>query len=149
MACLLRMTQTTKNDRLRHQVPGHKRVVQFAPGHYTSGMGGISTHVLDTAKGLPAQGVRVVLERRLPEGGWAEIGSGVTDENGRIARLLGNGEALQAASYRLTFSTAEYFKPQECFYPEVTVLFDVRNASTHHHIPLLLSPYGYTTYRGS
>jgi 5-hydroxyisourate hydrolase len=143
------MTQTTKNDRLHHQVPGHKRVVQFAPGHYTSGMGGISTHVLDTAKGLPAQGVRVVLELRSSEGGWVEMGSGVTDENGRVSRLLGNGAVLRAACYRLTFSTGEYFKPQECFYPQVTVLFDVRDPSTHHHIPLLLSPYGYTTYRGS
>jgi 5-hydroxyisourate hydrolase len=112
-------------------------------------MSGISTHVLDTAKGLPAQGVRVVLERRSLESGWLEAGSGVTDENGRVARVLGNGEALQAASYRLTFSTGEYFKPQECFYPEVTVLFEVRDPSAHHHIPLLLSPYGYTTYRGS
>jgi len=112
-------------------------------------MSGISTHVLDTAKGRPAQGVRVVLERRSPEGGWVEAGRGITDENGRIARLLGNGEVLQAASYRLTFSTGEYFKPQECFYPEVTVPFDVRDPSAKYHIPLLLSPYGYTTYRGS
>jgi 5-hydroxyisourate hydrolase len=112
-------------------------------------MSGISTHVLDTAKGLPAQGMHVLLERRYLERGWVEAGSGVTDENGRVARLLGNGEALQAASYRLTFSTGEYFKPQQCFYPEVAVLFDVRDPSAHHHIPLLLSPYGYTTYRGS
>ena len=112
-------------------------------------MSGISTHVLDTAKGLPAQGVRVLLERRSLEGAWVEVSNGVTDENGRVAQLLSRGEALQAGTYRLTFSTAQYFKPQECFYPEVTVLFDVRDPSTHHHIPLLLSPYGYTTYRGS
>ena len=112
-------------------------------------MSGISTHVLDTAKGVPAQGVRVVLERRSLERGWIEAGTGVTDENGRVTRLLGGSEVLQAASYRLTFSTGEYFKPQECFYPEVTVLFEVRAPSVHHHIPLLLSPYGYTTYRGS
>jgi 5-hydroxyisourate hydrolase len=112
-------------------------------------MSGISTHVLDTATGLPAQGVRVLLERRSLEGGWVEAGNGVTAENGRVAQLLGNGEVLQAAYYRLTFSTGEYFNPQECFYPQVTVLFDVRDPSTHHHIPLLLSPYGYTTYRGS
>ena len=112
-------------------------------------MSGISTHVLDTAKGLPAQGVRVLLERRSLEGEWVEVSKGVTDENGRVARLLGGGEALQAASYRLIFSTGDYFKPQVCFYPEVAVLFEVRDPSAHHHIPLLLSPYGYTTYRGS
>jgi 5-hydroxyisourate hydrolase len=112
-------------------------------------MSGISTHVLDTSKGLPARGVRVVLERRSLEGSWVEVSSRVTDQNGRVAELLGNGEGLLAASYRLTFSTSEYFHGQECFYSEVTVLFDVRDASAHYHVPLLLSPYGYTTYRGS
>ena len=91
----------------------------------------------------------MVLERRSLEGSWVEVSSGVTDQNGRVAELLGNGEGLLAASYRLTFSTGEYFHGQECFYPEVTVLFEVRDASAHHHVPLLLSPYGYTTYRGS
>ena len=112
-------------------------------------MSGISTHVLDTSKGSPARGVRVVVERRSLEGSWVEISSGLTDQNGRVAELLGNGEGLLVASYRLTFSTGEYFQGQECFYPEVTVLFDVRDASAHYHVPLLLSPYGYTTYRGS
>jgi 5-hydroxyisourate hydrolase len=109
-------------------------------------MSGISTHVLDTSKGLPARGVRVVLARRPLEGSWVEVGRGVTDQNGRVALLL---EGLLVASYRLTFSTGEYFHGQECFYPEITVLFDVRDAASHYHIPLLLSPYGYTTYRGS
>jgi 5-hydroxyisourate hydrolase len=109
-------------------------------------MSGISTHVLDTSKGSPARGVRVVLERRSPEASWVEVSSGVTDHNGRVAQLL---DRLLVASYRLTFSTGEYFHGQECFYPEVTVLFDVRDASAHYHVPLLLSPYGYTTYRGS
>jgi len=112
-------------------------------------MSGISTHVLDTSKGLPARGVRVALERRSLEGGWVEVSKGVTDQNGRVAELLGNGEGLQAASYRLIFSTGEYFQGQECFYPEVTVQFDVRDTTVHYHVPLLLSPYGYTTYRGS
>jgi 5-hydroxyisourate hydrolase len=109
-------------------------------------MSGISTHVLDTSKGSPARGVRVVLERRSLESGWVEVSSGVTDQNGRVAQLL---EELLVASYRLTFSTGEYFQSQECFYPEVIVLFDVRDAAAHYHVPLLLSPYGYTTYRGS
>jgi 5-hydroxyisourate hydrolase len=110
-------------------------------------MSGISTHILDTAKGSPARGVRVMLERRSLDGGWVEAGSGVTDQNGRVAGLL--GEELLAASYRLTFSTGQYFQGRECFYPEVIVRFDVRDAAGHYHIPLLLSPYGYTTYRGS
>jgi 5-hydroxyisourate hydrolase len=109
-------------------------------------MSGISTHVLDTSKGLPVRGVRVLLERRSLEGSWVEVSRGVTDQNGRVAQLL---DGLLVASYRLTFSTGEYFHGQECFYPEVTVLFDVRDAAAHYHVPLLLSPYGYTTYRGS
>ncbi len=112
-------------------------------------MSGISTHILDTAKGEPARGVRVLLERRSLEGAWIEVSRGVTDRSGRVAELLGNGEGLQAASYRLTFATSEYFHGQECFYPEVTVQFDVADAAAHYHVPLLLSPYGYTTYRGS
>jgi 5-hydroxyisourate hydrolase len=112
-------------------------------------MSGISTHILDTSKGLPARGVRVMLERRSLDGDWAEVSSGVTDHNGRVAELLGNGEGLQAASYRLTFAVGEHFQGQECFYPEVAVQFDIRDASAHYHVPLLLSPYGYTTYRGS
>ena len=112
-------------------------------------MSGISTHVLDTAKGLPAQGVRAVLDRQSSEGGFFEIGGGITDNNGRIAELLDPGAWLQAGVYRLTFFTADYYQGQECFYPEVTVLFEVRDPSKHHHVPLLMSPYGYTTYRGS
>ena len=112
-------------------------------------MSGISTHVLDTAKGLPAQGVRAVLDRQASSGGFFEIGGGITDNNGRIAELLDQGVSLQAGIYRLTFFTADYYQGQECFYPEVTVLFEVRDPSKHHHVPLLLSPYGYTTYRGS
>ncbi len=112
-------------------------------------MSGISTHVLDTATGLPAQGVRVVLERESSSGGFFEIGGGITDSNGRIAQLLEGTEQLETGVHRLTFFTAEYFKGQESFYPEVTVLFEVRDPSRHHHVPLLLSPYGYTTYRGS
>ena len=112
-------------------------------------MSGISTHALDTAKGLPAPGLRAVLERQSLEGAWFKIGGGNTDGNGRIAQLLEAGTALEVGFYRLTFFTADYFKKQESFYPEVTVCFQVRDASQHHHIPLLLSPYGYTTYRGS
>ena len=111
-------------------------------------MSGISTHVLDTARGLPAAGVRVKLERQ-SDGGWQEAGAGSTDSNGRVAQLLADGKPLENGLYRLTFFTAEYFRGDESFYPEVTVQFEVRDASRHYHVPLLLSPYGYTTYRGS
>ena len=110
---------------------------------------GISTHVLDTSKGRPAQGIRVRLERMGRGGSFAAAGEGVTDGNGRIPQLLGSGEALAAGIYRLTFQVADYYEGQEHFYPEVTVQFLVRDTSTHYHIPLLLSPYEYTTYRGS
>src|SRR5579864_7363117 len=103
-------------------------------------MSGISTHVLDTSKGKPAQGVPVLLERRTQAAGWVVVGEGATDQDGRVPQLLANGATLEAATYRLTFRTSNYFENQECFYPEVTVLFLVRDASAHYHIPILLSP---------
>jgi 5-hydroxyisourate hydrolase len=110
---------------------------------------GISTHVLDTAKGRPARGVRVIVERVLRAGNFVPAGQGITDSNGRIPQLLASGEALETGVYRLTFYVGDYFEGQDHFHPEVTVLFLVRDPSTHYHVPLLLSPYGYTTYRGT
>jgi 5-hydroxyisourate hydrolase len=106
----------------------------------------ISTHVLDTARGHPAEGVPVVLEH--DAGDWTEVGRGVTDADGRVRELV-SGE-LEDGRYRLTFDTAQYFRTigEVVFYPEVSVVFNVAGA-THHHVPLLLSPFGYTTYRGS
>jgi 5-hydroxyisourate hydrolase len=106
----------------------------------------ISTHVLDTARGHPAEGVPVVLEH--DAGGWTEVGRGVTDADGRVRELLG-GE-LADGRYRLTFDTAQYFRVvgEVAFYPEVSVVFLVAGGG-HYHVPLLLSPFGYTTYRGS
>ena len=79
------------------------------------------------------------------------LGQGVTDADGRLRDLLAPATALTAGVYRLTFDTGAYFRAQnaEGFYPEVTVIFEVRDASQHYHVPLLLNPYGYTTYRGS
>ena len=111
-------------------------------------MTGISTHVLDTSRGQPARGVRAVLELASPEGTWLVAGEGVTDSNGRIPQLL-DAEPMEAGVYRLTFYTGDYFEGQETFYPEISILFTVRDAGSHHHVPLLLSPYGYSTYRGS
>ena len=110
---------------------------------------GIGTHVLDTAKGRPALGVRVTAEHMSRVGNFISVGEGVTDNNGRIAQLLAGGVGLEAGVYRLTFYVGDYFKDQDHFYPEVTVSFLVRDPSTHYHVPLLLSPYGYTSYRGT
>jgi 5-hydroxyisourate hydrolase len=112
-------------------------------------MSGISTHVLDTSKGQPARGLRVTLERQTQAADWIPVGEGVSDHNGRISQLLPNHAALEAAAYRLVFRIADYFGNQECFYPEIAVHFAVRDPSATYHVPLLLSPYGYTTYRGS
>jgi 5-hydroxyisourate hydrolase len=109
---------------------------------------GISTHVLDTSKGRPAQGIRVIAERMSATGTFIAVGEGVTDSNGRIPQLFETGGGLQAGAYRLTFYVGDYFGDNPAFYSEITVQFLVRDPSTHYHVPLLLSPYGYTTYRG-
>jgi 5-hydroxyisourate hydrolase len=113
-------------------------------------MSGITTHVLDTARGRPASGVPVVLEIRSEEG-WRELGRAATDDDGRVRQLLPAGFSLTGGSYRLTFQTETYFTTLEIegFYPEVSIVFEVRDAAQHHHVPLLLSPFGYSTYRGS
>ncbi len=102
-------------------------------------MAGITTHVLDTANGRPAPGVRVKLE--ILRDDWEQVGYGVTDTEGRL-RTLTTGLAMERATYRLTFETAGFF-------PEVAITFRVDDPDEHYHVPLLLSPYGYTTYRGS
>ena len=107
----------------------------------------ITTHVLDTALGRPAAGVPVVLERR-DGAGWQPVGSGVTDGDGRLRTL---DPPRLAGTYRIRFDTAAYFRAsgQAGFYPFVEVVFEVTDAAAHHHVPLLLSPFGYSTYRGS
>jgi 5-hydroxyisourate hydrolase len=111
---------------------------------------GLSTHVLDLALGRPAAGVPVRLEA-LRDGAWAPLAEAATNADGRVARLLPEGAALVPGDYRLTFDTAAYFAARggESFYPAVAVAFTVRDAAQHYHVPLLLSPFGYSTYRGS
>lgn len=113
-------------------------------------MSAITTHILDVSAGVPARGVSVTLERETRTG-WEIIGKGETDDDGRLRDLLATEFILQAGNYRLTFDTETYFaqKQSEGFYPQVTVAFSVRDASQHYHVPLLLSPFGYSTYRGS
>jgi 5-hydroxyisourate hydrolase len=103
-------------------------------------MTGITTHVLDTSSGRPAAGIELQLYR-----GETLVALGVTDEDGRWAALAGPAEP---ATYRLVFATGPYFGGS-AFHPQVSVDFVVRDAEEHHHVPLLLSPFGYTTYRGS
>jgi 5-hydroxyisourate hydrolase len=113
-------------------------------------MSRISTHVLDTAKGAPASGILVALKRAAPDRRtWDSVGSAITDENGRIASVLDASETLQEGTYQLIFHVGDYFEAREHFYPEIAVQFRVNDPSAHYHVPLLLSPYGYTTYRGS
>jgi 5-hydroxyisourate hydrolase len=111
----------------------------------------ISTHVLDTARGTPARDVSVHLERHESSGQWQVVGSARTGEDGRCGELLSDGEKLSPGIYRLAFDTASYYAAQGVhgLYPIVQVTFSVRDGETHFHIPLLLSPHGYTTYRGS
>ena len=113
-------------------------------------MSAITTHILDVSKGCPARGVPVMLERQKTTG-WEIVGNGATDEDGRLRDLLGSKAILQTGNYRLTFDTETYFAQQriEGFYPQVVVMFTVRDAGAHYHVPLLLSPFGYSTYRGS
>jgi 5-hydroxyisourate hydrolase len=112
-------------------------------------MKSISTHVLDIAKGKPAQGVPVVLERKEGEF-FNRLKAAKTDADGRVKDLVAEGK-LVAGTYRITFDTEAYFGAQdiEGFYPEASIIFVVRDAEAHYHVPLLLSPFGYSTYRGS
>ena len=109
----------------------------------------ITTHVLDTSRGRPADGVPVVLDKE-SKGGWTRVGAATTDANGRAGDLLGSA-ALEAGAWRLVFDTAAYFRARgiDGFYPDVTISFVVRDPAEHHHVPLLLSPHGFSTYRGS
>jgi 5-hydroxyisourate hydrolase len=111
-------------------------------------MAGITSHVLDTSVGRPASGVAVRLHAARDEG-LELLGSSRTDGDGRVRDLL--AEIPAAGVYRLTFDTGSYFAAQgvTAFYPAVTIDFAVADPSQHHHVPLLVSPFGYTTYRGS
>jgi len=109
----------------------------------------ISTHILDLSSGKPAAGVRVVLSR-IEDGHRATMASGVTDNDGRIKELVSKGK-LDAALYELDFETGPYFRGRrvEPFHPRVSVIVEITDPSQHYHIPLLISPFGYTTYRGT
>ncbi len=111
----------------------------------------ITTHVLDTSIGRPAAGVPVRLEFQTADQAWKVLGQATTDADGRASHLLSADANPVAGTYRLTFDTSAYFKTQgkKGFYPEVAVVFSVHDPAQHYHVPLLLNPYGYSTYRGS
>jgi 5-hydroxyisourate hydrolase len=106
----------------------------------------LSTHVLDATSGRPAAGVTVRLESR-SDGQWHPVAEARTDADGRIPGLGTPG----AGTHRISFDTGRYFAALgvATFYPEVSVVFEITDAGAHHHVPLLLSPFAYSTYRGS
>ncbi|MGO2052809.1 hydroxyisourate hydrolase [Glutamicibacter sp. 287] len=108
----------------------------------------ITTHILDTGTGRPASGVKATLEANRASG-WQEIGSGLTDADGRI-KTLGPAQ-VEAGRYRISFETGDYFGKQgtESFFPAVSIDFYVNEVDQHYHVPLLISPFAYSTYRGS
>ena len=111
-------------------------------------MSQVTTHILDTTKGKPATGVTIALYAH--ESDWIEIAKSATNIDGRISDLLPAGEVLPQGIYKMKFLTKEYFNEQsvETFYPFIEIVFSISTAE-HYHIPLLLNPFGYTTYRGS
>lgn len=110
----------------------------------------ITTHVLDTSQGVPAQGLAAKLEFQ-ENGEWVFLAQGETDDDGRIGDLLSPDARLKAGMYRMIFQTGAYFEKRqiEHFHPIVQITFLLEDVDQHYHIPLLLSPFGYTTYRGS
>ena len=110
----------------------------------------ITTHVLDTARGRPAAGVPVVLQAEI-DGEWQNLGAATTSSDGRATTLLPPDHQLEPGLYRLLFDTAAYWEDTNRvgFFPEVTITFELTVPTDHYHVPLLLSPFGYSTYRGS
>ena len=114
-------------------------------------MSTISTHVLDISRGGPANGVHVRLDFQNIDESWSQLAEAWTDEDGRVKPFFLVATVLSAGSYRLVFDTESYFSAYdiESFYPQVIVTFKIGDSPQHYHVPLLLSPYGYSTYRGS
>ena len=114
-------------------------------------MSAITTHILDISTGKPAADVMLLLEQKDPALGWLKIGDGLTNADGRHSNLVPPNVQITAGHYRLVFETGAYFAGQgiTCFYPQVTIAFTIRDISQHYHLPLLLGPFGYSTYRGS
>jgi|SRR5579859_6652014 len=108
----------------------------------------ISTHVLDTSLGRPAVAVPVMLYHH-DGADWTRIGRGTTDEDGRVKALIDPAAAVSAGAFRMVFEIGEYFGETDAFYSQITIDFVISDEKAHYHVPLLVSPYGYSTYRGS
>ena len=113
-------------------------------------MSQLTTHILNTSMGKPASGVATHLFETANDGGWRKIAEGITNEDGRLPDLLQKNIILVPGIYKLHFDTKAYFDRlnEQTFYPFVEIIFTV-NSSEHYHVPLLLNPFGYSTYRGS
>jgi len=113
-------------------------------------MSQITTHVLDTAIGKPAVGIDITLSHFV-DNEWKLLSGGTTNSDGRVGDLLPEETILKAGRYKVLFVTESYFKNQgvKAFYPYAEIVFDIEGDGQHYHIPLLLSPFGYSTYRGS
>ena len=109
----------------------------------------LTTHILDTTKGKPAVDVYITLYQQKGTD-WVQLAQGITNSDGRIPNLLGHDVVMEYGTYKMKFDTKSYFEKQavQTFYPFVEIVFDI-NSSDHYHVPLLLNPYGYSTYRGS
>jgi 5-hydroxyisourate hydrolase len=109
----------------------------------------ISTHVLDLAQGIGGKAVPVVLSKRSENGGWQKVGTATTDANGRV-RSFGDAKAFDIGVYRLQFDMSGYPNAAASpFFPEITLTFRVTEKAGHYHVPVVVSPYGYSTYRGN
>lgn len=109
----------------------------------------ISTHVLDLARGIGGRDVPVLLLQKSPEGHWAELAKSRTDENGRV-RSFGDAKSFGTGTYKLQFDMSAYPSAQAApFFPEIDLTFQVSDATAHYHVPVVVSPFGYSTYRGN
>lgn len=110
----------------------------------------LSTHILDIATGTPAPGVKITLQKQLPDKSWQNVSECNTDKNGRVGNFLPYSNSSNNGIYKLTFYTETYFKKQnqKTFFPFVEVVFEITD-DAHYHVPITVSPYGYSTYRGS
>ncbi len=122
----------------------------FAPVAFSAPLGTLSVHILNQQTGVPSKNVDVTLEKQQPAG-WDMLAEGKTDDDGRIKSLYPQDKDMQPGVYRVTFKTGDYFKNEKLstFFPEVPVLFTVTKTNEKLHIPLLLSQYGYSTYKES
>lgn len=110
----------------------------------------LSVHVLNLESGTPTPGISVDLEHK-EQDKWVKLSSGVTDKNGRISALFPEGKKVETGDYKVVFKTGDYYQKvqHKSFFPEIPVIFHMESSEPHYHIPLLLSPYGYSTYRGN